>query len=159
LGLGKEAVEGEKTPSQMVGYIVLASIMLFAFIEAAQILKFALLADIIYEFTIFAGHVLMGLIIFAIGIYLGNLAFKSVMASGMSQMKILAQAARISILAFAGAMALRQMGLANEIITLAFGLLLGAIAVAVALSFGLGGKEIAAREIEKWLQSMKSDKP
>jgi hypothetical protein len=65
----------------------------------------------------------------------------------MSQMKILAQAARISILAFAGAMALRQMGLANEIITLAFGLLLGAIAVAVALSFGLGGKEIAAREI------------
>jgi hypothetical protein len=53
LGLGKESVEGEKTPSQMVGYIVLAAIMLFAFIEAAQILKFALLADIIYEFTIF----------------------------------------------------------------------------------------------------------
>jgi len=72
-----------------------------------------------------------------------------------SQAKMLAHAARISILVFAGAMALRQMGLANEIINLAFGLLLGAMAVAVALAFGLGGREIAAREIEKWLESMK----
>jgi hypothetical protein len=113
------------------------------------------LSDLIYEFTIFAGHVLMGLIILAIGIYLANLAFNVVMSSGMSQAKVLAEAARIVILVFAGAMALRQMGLANDIINLAFGLLLGAIAVALALAFGLGGREIAAREIEKWLKSMK----
>jgi hypothetical protein len=60
---------------------------------------------------------------------------------------------------FAGATALLQMGVANDIINLAFGLLMGAIAVAVALSFGLGGKEPTAREIEKWLQSIKSEKP
>jgi hypothetical protein len=53
---------------------------------------------------------------------------------------------------------LRQMGLANEIINLAFGLLLGAIAVAAALAFGLGGREIAAREVEHWLQSIKSER-
>ncbi len=155
LGLGKEPVEGAKKPSQMVGYIVLVAIMLFALIEAAQILNFTLLADLIYEFTIFAGHVLMGLIILAIGIYLANLAYNTVMSSGTPQAKMLAEAARISIVVFAGAMALRQMGLANEIINLAFGLLLGALAVAVALAFGLGGKEIAARQIEKWLESMK----
>jgi len=45
----------------------------------------------------------------------------------MSPGKSVARAARISILVFAGAMALRQMELANEIINLAFGLLLGAI--------------------------------
>jgi len=159
LGLAKPAAEGAeppaRTPSQMVGYIVIVAIMLFALIEATQMLKFALLADIIYEFTIFAGHVLMGLIIFAIGIYLANLAFNAVVSSGMSSSKLPAHAARISILAFAGAMALRQMGLANEIINLAFGLLLGAIAVAIALAFGLGGKEIAAQEIRKWLGGMK----
>jgi hypothetical protein len=155
LGLGKEPVEGERTPSQIVGYVVLVGIMLFALIEASQILHFTLLSDLIYEFTIFAGHVLMGLIILAIGIYLANLAFNVVMSSGMSQAKVLAEAARIVILVFAGAMALRQMGLANDIINLAFGLLLGAIAVALALAFGLGGREIAAREIEKWLKSMK----
>jgi hypothetical protein len=56
-------------------------------------------------------------------------------------------------------MALLEMGVANDIINLAFGLLLGAIAIAVALAFGLGGREAAAREIEKWRNSMKSDKP
>lgn len=155
LGLGNEPAEDAKRPSQLAGLLVLVAIMLFALIEASQILNFALLANLIYEFTIFAGHVLMGLIILAIGIYLANLAYSTVMSSGMSQSKVLAQAARFSILVFAGAMALRQMGLANEIINLAFGLLLGAIAVAVALAFGLGGREIAAREIEKWLGSMK----
>jgi hypothetical protein len=155
LGLGKEPAVGERTPSQIVGYMVLVAIMLFALIEASQILSFTLLADLIYEFTIFAGHVLMGLIILAIGIYLANLAFNVVMSSGMSQAKVLAEAARVAILAFSGAMALRQMGLANEIINMAFGLLLGALAVAIALAFGLGGREIAAREMEKWLKSMK----
>jgi hypothetical protein len=155
LGLGKEPSDGARTPSQVAGYIVLVAIMLFAIIEASGILGFSLLADLVYEFTIFAGHVLMGLVILAIGIYLANLAFNAVMSSGMSQAKILAQSARIAILIFSGAMALRQMGLANEIINLAFGLLLGAIAVAVALAFGLGGREIASREIEKWLESMK----
>jgi hypothetical protein len=53
-------------------------------------------------------------------------------------------------------MALREMGLANEIVNLAFGLLLGAIAVAVALAFGLGGRDIAGRELESWLESLKS---
>jgi hypothetical protein len=38
---------------------------------------------------------------------------------------------------------------------LAFGLLLGAVAVAVAVAFGLGGRDIAAKELEKWLQEMK----
>jgi len=42
------------------------------------------------------------------------------------------------------------MGLANEIVYLAFGLTLGAVAVAVALSFGLGGREAAGKQMEHW---------
>ncbi|MDD1757361.1 MAG: mechanosensitive ion channel [Methanotrichaceae archaeon] len=159
LNLGKEPKESERNPSEVVGYLVFVGVMLFALIEASQVLNFMLLADLITQFTVFAGHVVLGLIIFAIGIFLANLANKAVMTSGMAQAKILALAAQIAILVFAGAMALLQMGVANDIINLAFGLLMGAIAVAVALSFGLGGKEIAAREIEKWLQSIKSEKP
>jgi hypothetical protein len=157
LGLGKEPGEGERTPSEFVGYLVLVAIMLFAAIEASRILGFVLLADLVAQFTAFAGQVVLGLIIFAIGLYLANLAAKTVQASGVAQAGLLAMAARVSILVLAGAMALRQMGLANEIINLAFGLLLGAIAVATALAFGLGGRELAARELEGWLKSVKSD--
>jgi hypothetical protein len=158
LGLGKEPGEGERTPSEIVGYLVLVAIMLFAAIEASRLLGFVLLANLVTQFTVFAGQVILGLIIFAIGLYLANLAAKTVQASGAAQAGLLAMAARVSILVLAGAMALRQMGLANEIINLAFGLLLGAIAVALALAFGLGGREAAARELEEWLQSVKSEK-
>jgi hypothetical protein len=158
LGLGQELGEGERTLAEIVGYLVLVAIMLFAAIEASRLLGFVLLADLVSEFTAFAGQVVLGLIIFAIGLYLANLAANTVQASGAAQAGLLALVARVSILVLAGAMALRQMGLANEIINLAFGLLLGAIAVAVALAFGLGGREAAAREVEGWLQSIKSER-
>lgn len=158
LGLGKKPSEGEPTPSEIVGYLVLVAIMLFAAIEASRLLGFVLLADLVAQFTAFASQVVLGLIIFAIGLHLANLAARTVQASGVAQAGLLAMATRVSILVLAGAMALRQMGLANEIINLAFGLLLGAIAVAVALAFGLGGREAAARELEEWLQSVKSEK-
>ncbi|MGA6993155.1 MAG: hypothetical protein WBX50_04575 [Candidatus Deferrimicrobiaceae bacterium] len=62
----------------------------------------------------------------------------------------------MAIPVLAGAMALRQMGLANEIIYIAFGMLLGAVAIAVAIAFGIGGRDIAAAELEKWVRSLKS---
>lgn len=156
LGLGKKPAEGERTPSEIVGHLVLVAIMLFASIEALRLLGFESVAGLVTQFTAFAGQVILGLVIFAIGLYLANLAARTVKASGAAQAGLLALAARVSILALAGAMALREMGLANEIINLAFGLLLGAVAVAVALAFGLGGREIAARELEDWLRSVKS---
>jgi Mechanosensitive ion channel, conserved TM helix len=155
LGVSKELAAEQQTPSQVVGYLVLVGIMLFAAIEAFRLLGFALLAELVVQFTVFAGQIVAGLIIFALGLFLANLAAKAIRDSGTAQAGLLALAARISILALATAMALRQMGLANEIINLAFGLLLGAIAVAVALAFGLGGRDIAARELDEWVKSIR----
>ncbi len=109
-------------------------------------------------FTAFFWRVVLGLIIFAIGLYLANLASKTVLASGAAQAGLLAMTARLSIMVLAGAMALQQMGLANEIINLTFGLLLGAVAVAVAIAFGLGGRDIAAQRLGEWLESIRSKK-
>jgi hypothetical protein len=157
LGVGKEPAEGQRTPSEIVGYLVMVGVMLLASMEAARLLGFALLADLVADFTVFAGQVMLGLIIFGIGLYLANLAAGVVKASGAAQAGLLALATRISILVLAGAMGLAQMGLASEIINLAFGAVLGAIGVAVALAFGLGGREIAARELEEWLKSVRSE--
>jgi len=49
-----------------------------------------------------------------------------------------------------------SMGLADELVGLAFGLTLGAISIAFALALGLGGREIAAQELKKWVDSMKT---
>ena len=53
-------------------------------------------------------------------------------------------------------MSLREMGLANEIITIAFGLLLGAIAVAAAIAFGIGGRDLAADTLKGWKHKLET---
>ena len=142
-------------PSDVAGYLVLVAILLFAFIEALGLLGFDVLANLTAEFIVFSGHIVFGLVIFAVGLYLANVASNAVSASRSKQADFLALAARISILVFAGAMALRQMGLANEIISIAFGLILGSLAVALALAFGLGGRDVAAKHLEEWTKSFK----
>jgi hypothetical protein len=157
LGLGELPKEGERTPSEIVGYLVLVLIMFFAAIEGLALLGFEAVAVLVSGFLVFAAKVILGLIIFAIGLYLANLAAKVIKSSKIAQAGLLALVARVAILVLAAAMALRQMGLANEIINLAFGLTLGAIAVALALAFGLGGRELAGRELEKWRSTLESD--
>jgi hypothetical protein len=163
LGLGKEPAEGEstegkRTPSEIVGMLVLVAIMVFAIFEASNLLGFAVLSNLVASFTVFAGHIILGLIILGIGLYLANLVAKAVHASGTANAGLLALVARVAILALVGAIALRQMGLANEIIQLAFGLLLGAMAIAAAIAFGIGGREIAARKLEDWSEAIKKAK-
>ena len=146
----------QRSPSALVGTLILTAIMLFGSIEAANLLGFASLAALVSSFVEFAGQVVLGLIVFAIGLFLANLAARTIRASGATQPALLSLAARLAIIVLSGAIALRQMGLANEIIELAFGLLLGAIAVAVAISFGLGGRDAAAQQIDSWVKSLKS---
>jgi hypothetical protein len=150
LSLGGEPEEGKKTASEIVGGLILVGIMLFATIEAFDLLGFVSLVTLLNTFITLAGRILLGLIIFGVGLYLANLAARAIQASKTTQPGVLAALARVTILALTGAMALRQMGLANEIINLAFGLLLGAAAVAFAIAFGIGGRDIAARQLERW---------
>jgi len=156
LGLKMEHVEGRRTPSQMIGYLVLVATILFAVMQALPILGFDLLAGLIAQFMIFAGHVVVGLIIFAIGLYFANLAAVTVQSSQIRQANFVGLVARTSIIILAVAMALRQMGLANEIINSAFVILLGAIGIALALAFGLGGREVAAKALEEFVEARKT---
>lgn len=133
--------------------------MLFATITATEILGLAALTLIITGILQIAGQVLVGLVIFAIGLYLANVTFRIITSSGNYQARVLGQTARIAILTLVGAMALQQMGIASSIVNLAFGLLLGAIAVAIALAFGLGGREVAADQIREWLSAFKQNRP
>ena len=157
LGLKGGEEVGQRSPADIVGYLIMVAIMLFAATEAANLLGFTALSDLVGQFTVFGGQILLGLVIFGIGLFLANLAASTIETSTAKQSKMLALAARISIMVLAGAMALRQMGLANEIIELGFGLLLGAVAVAVALAFGLGGRDIAAKNLSAWSESIKTD--
>lgn len=147
-----------RTPSELVGIIVLVGILLFATVAATNVLQFEALTLIVTGILVIAGRILAGLVVFAIGLWLANLAFNLITSSGSHQSRILGQTARIAIIALVSAMALQQMGIASDIVNLAFGLLLGAIAVAIALAFGLGSRDIAATQVREWLSSFKENR-
>ncbi len=147
-----------RTPSEFVGIVVQVGILLFAVVAATDVLRIPALTAIVSGIVLVAGRVLSGLIVFAIGLYLANLAFSLIASSGTRQARLLGQTARIAVIAFVSALALQQMGIGSDIVNLAFGLLLGAIAVGIALAFGLGGREIAGEQIREWLASFKQDK-
>ncbi|MEH2396940.1 mechanosensitive ion channel [Nostoc sp.] len=144
-----------RTPSEIAGIVALVGIMLFATVAAVNILNIPALTALVSGIVIIFGRILAGLVIFAIGLFLANLAFNIITSSGERQAQILGQVARIAIIALVSAMALQQIGVASDIVNLAFGLLLGAIAVAIALAFGLGGRDIAREQVQEWLNSFK----
>ena len=145
-----------KSPSELVGSICWIAIMLVGILTAVDILQIPALAAVVAVILEIAGQVLIGIVVFAIGLYLANLAFNLILSSGASQSRLLAQCARIAIVTLVGAMALNTMGIAPNIVNLAFGLILGGIAVAIALAFGLGGREVAREELKSWVGSFKS---
>jgi len=148
---------GEFKLSTLLGRLVLFFAMLFAAAEAANRLGFSAVRDLVDEFIQFGGQILLGSVILFVGLWLANLAHDAIGRSGDEGAKALARLARVAILGLVAAMGLRAMGIADEIVELAFGLVLGAIAVAVALSFGLGGREAAGRQMEYWLSKWRKE--
>jgi hypothetical protein len=128
-------------------------IMLAACVSAAEKLMIVLLADALNALLIFAGQILLGLVILLIGNYIATFAYQALSSSPSKS--AVATIARVAILALVLAMGLRAMGIADEIVNMAFGLALGGVAVAFALSFGLGGREAAGRQMEHWLAKLR----
>ena len=157
LGLG-EAFTGDPTPSQLVGRVISFFIMLFATVEAANRLGFQQVSELVAMFIQFGGQVLLGGLIIAVGFWLSNLAYAAILRLHGNDSNAVAGIARFAILGLILAMGLRAMGLADDIVNMAFGLTLGAIAVAVALSFGLGGREAAGRQMEHWLSKLRGER-
>jgi len=159
LGLAKKAPQGRQAPAAVVGMLVLALIIALASVTAADMLGFQAVGVMIQDFIVFAGHILMGVLIFGLGLLLAQIVVKGISASDAPNARRLALVARVVILALAGAMALRQTGVADDIVNLAFGLTLGAAAVAFALAFGLGGRDMAARALDDWRSLDAKDRP
>jgi hypothetical protein len=156
IGMGA-AFAGTLKPSGLIRMLALFFAMLFATVEAANRLEFTQVRDLVTMFIKFGGEVLLGGAILAIGFWLANLAYDGIKRASGEKRTGLAQVARVAILGLVIAMGLRAMGIADDIVNLAFGLTLGAVAVAFALSFGLGGREAAGKQLEHWFSQLRKD--
>lgn len=148
MGLAAKAENCVK-PSDVLGKLTLITIILLASVAAAGLLGFTALAEIIQSFIHFGGNILVGVVVMLIGLFLANFAAGLLKDRGENS-ALPALLVRIAVLIFTGAIALSTMKVGGNIVELAFGLLLGAVSVAVALAFGLGGRDFAAKKLNEW---------
>lgn len=153
--LNLQGVVGSSSPSKMIANLGFFFLMFTGIITAVEKLQFGKLSEILDTLFEISGGIFFGGIIMVVGNYISNLAYDALSKS--EDNKFMASLARVATLGLFLAMALKTIGIGDEIVNLAFGLTLGAVAVAVALSFGLGGREAAGKQMEHILKNFRND--
>lgn len=138
------------TPSKLVGWVAGTAIVLFFAMEALRLVEFGAAAAIVQSVLELAGRVLVGGIIITAGVLIADVLANLINRTTGGADRFASTLVRWATIALATAMGLSFMGIADEIVVLAFGLILGSAAVAAALAFGLGGKEWAGRMLNQW---------
>ncbi len=147
--LSTGVLPGNAQPSRIVGSVAMIAIILAASIEAARQLGGDTVALFLAQVTALGGKVIFGTLIIVVGIFLARIV-AGLVGSGTGEGSFGQTIIRYAIIALFTAIGLTFMGLADIIIYMAFGLILGSAAVAAALAFGLGGRDAAARVLDRY---------
>lgn len=148
---------GSTKVSHVVAVLIVFFTMLFAVSEAANRLGFEQISNLIAMFIAFGANILLGAVILVIGFWLANIVANVVQRGEYNSSRWLGNLVRVLIMGLVLAMGLRAMGIADSIVNLAFGLTLGAVAVAFALAFGLGGRQPAERVLTDLIDKVKAE--
>ncbi|WP_067725652.1 mechanosensitive ion channel [Oceanobacillus damuensis] len=146
-----QAAANRMTPSAIAGYIVQILIVFFLTVQALNLVQLDFLVGIATAITAYIPHVLAAVLILGAAILLGNIVqklLKNILDGPASN--ALAGFAKYAILVIAAFMALTQLGIAPSIVNAAFILILGGLALAFGLAFGLGGKDFASKYLRKF---------
>ena len=155
LGLG-EINTGVKTPSEIMGYLSSAIIVVMALLQALETLElnglYAILDGLIQQLI----KIVVGVLVFGIGLFVAKTVSEWISATvkkGYSE--FLSLMVRVIIIIITGAMALQQIGIADEIVTIAFALGIGSIALGTAIAIGLGAKGPAEEIAEEFMNKFR----
>ena len=132
--------------SKVVGGTVHTVMVVFFVVESFGVLRLQVLSDIGRNVISYMPYVLAAVLILML-CYIGSMAAEKAMKkNGYTGYALICKCAIYTV---GGFMVLNELGIAEEIVNSAFLLIIAAIAAAIAISFGIGGKEAAARLLKK----------
>ncbi|MDQ3703001.1 MAG: small-conductance mechanosensitive ion channel [Chloroflexota bacterium] len=141
-------------PSSVVGRLAYWFLMLIFIGAAFNAFGLTQVNIIINQIVAFIPNVVVAMIVLLLGALIANFVANLVRgASGSARIgdpNLLGTIARAAVLTFAALIALDQLEIAPTIINTLWTALIGTFAVAFALAFGLGGREVASRILEDW---------
>jgi hypothetical protein len=139
------------SPSKIVGTIAMTAILLGAAIEATRAIGGDAVSILLIQITELGGKVIFGTVIIVVGLFLARI-MAGLVGSSTGEASFAETIVKYAIIALFTAIGLTFMGLADQIVMMAFGLILGSAAIACAIAFGLGGRDVAGRILERWTE-------
>jgi hypothetical protein len=151
----REAVErsgAHLNPTRVLSNLVFWLVMFAVILVAANALGLESLASVFGELVSYIPSVIAAIVIILVGIVLGQFVGGLIAASAgaLHGGRALARVGSAGVILLAVFMALLELGIATDIVTTAFAILFGAIALAIALAFGLGNRELAGEITREW---------
>lgn len=145
--------------SRGAGEAIFWVVLLAALMQATRAWHLDFLATGLAHVLAYVPHLLAAALIFGVTLIFADWVRSRVGPTDERRASLVPGAIRAGILAFGAFVALRELLIAPQIVTIAFTLVLGAIAVATALSVGLGTRSVAERMARDWYEHKASSKP
>lgn len=147
-------------PAKVIANLLFWFFMFAVLLVAAQAIGLESLANVFSELVSYIPSVIAAIVIIILGIVLGGFVGGLIMASagGLHGGPWLSRVGRAGVIVLAVFMALQELGIATDIVTTAFAILFGAVALALALSFGLGNRDLAAEVTREWYERYRAER-
>jgi hypothetical protein len=147
-------------PTRVVASLLFWLVMFTVMLVAANALGLDSLANVFSELVSYVPSVIAAIVIVILGIVLGDVVGGLILAGtgSLHGGPTLARAGKGGVIILAVFMSLQQLGVATDIVTTAFAIIFGAIALALALSFGLGNRELAGEITRAWYERYKAER-
>lgn len=146
--------------SELIGEIIFWLGMLVTFIVALNSVGLNVAADLLNRIVLYIPSVIAAIFILILGMFVASLLSTILQTAAynvqLSQAALIGKIVEITVMVFASLIALEQLGIPTDIFKSIINLVLGTIGVAVALAFGLGCKDIAAKTLQGWLDKTKA---
>ncbi|MEA2762431.1 MAG: hypothetical protein QOD47_1715 [Gemmatimonadaceae bacterium] len=143
----------------IVKWIVRVVVLLVAF----DTLGLPAVSDVMRQLLLWLPNLVVAIFVLFIGGIaaraLGNIVRGATAEGGFSNPETLANISRTAVWSFAVVVAINQLGIATNLINTLFTGFVGALAIALGLAFGLGGRDLASRTLENWYDQAQDAKP
>ncbi len=147
-------------PTRVLANVVFWSVFFIAMLISAEALGIDYLGQAFSELVSYVPSVIAAMVIVILGLVLGDLVAALIAASAgaLNGGPTLARVGKGGVVLLAVFMSLQELGVATGIVTTAFAIIFGAIALALALSFGLGNRDLAGEVTRRWYERWRAER-
>lgn len=146
-----------------IGLIAKWFVRLIALVVAFDALGLLAVSEILHQLLMWLPNLVVALVVLVIGGIaanaLGNVVLGAATEGGVERPDFLAKIARYAVWGFAIMVAINQVGIATSLINILLTAAAGALALALGLSFGLGGRDTAATIVRRWYERGQANAP